>query len=111
MNRHIVVVDQPSEWADFLPEHLLLSARDYIAGKSIGTHQTLKVINLCRSYRYLGLGYYVSLPSSSRPAAASSSAINASNSGLAFRSSMSRLRVFVMKAAMSPAFTASDGTA
>ena len=66
MNRHIVVVDQPSEWADFLPEHLLLSARDYIAGKSIGTHQTLKVINLCRSYRYLGLGYYVSLLAEAR---------------------------------------------
>ncbi|HCO59092.1 MAG TPA: RimK family alpha-L-glutamate ligase [Porticoccaceae bacterium] len=66
MNRHIVVVDQPSEWSDYLPEHMLLSARDYIAGKSIATHQTFKVINLCRSYRYLGLGYYVSLLAEAR---------------------------------------------
>lgn len=66
MSRHVVVVDQPSEWSNYLPEHLLLSARDYIAGKSIGDNQTLKVINLCRSYRYLGLGYYVSLLAEAR---------------------------------------------
>ncbi len=66
MSRHVVVVDQPSEWTNYLPEHLLLSARDYIAGKAIGDNQTLKVINLCRSYRYLGLGYYVSLLAEAR---------------------------------------------
>ncbi len=66
MSRHVVVVDQPTEWQDDLPESLLLSARDYIAGQDFGTNPTVKVINLCRSYRYLGVGYYVSLLAEAR---------------------------------------------
>ena len=66
MSRHVVVVEQPAEWTDHLPENLLISARDYIAGQDFGANPTVKVINLCRSYRYLGIGYYVSLLAEAR---------------------------------------------
>lgn len=66
MSRHIVVVEQPAEWIAHLPESLLVSARDYIADQDFGANATVKVINLCRSYRYLGIGYYVSLLAEAR---------------------------------------------
>ena len=67
MSRHLVIVDQLGDWNAYLSPDLLLSARQYIAsGAGQSQHGTIKAINLSRSYRYLGVGYYVSLLAEAR---------------------------------------------
>ncbi len=62
MPEHIVIVDRAGDWKPTFPRIPLLSAKDYLARQPdpMGDH-TLRVLNLCRSYRYLSVGYYCSL--------------------------------------------------
>ena len=66
MSRHLVIVDHPSDWSEHLSPALVLGARQYIAGSHDTPRGTIKAINLSRSYRYLGVGYYVSLLAEAR---------------------------------------------
>lgn len=57
----ILVTDNPASW-DFLKSLApIVHATDYLSDE--GYHQTkaLRVINLCQSYNYQSIGYYVSL--------------------------------------------------
>ena len=66
MSQHLVVVDRVADWEGQLDPGLLVTARDYIAHRLESRSRQLKVINLCRSHRYLSTGYYVSLLAEAR---------------------------------------------
>ena len=61
MDIHLVVVESLKGWRSDYPGVRVVAARDYLAGPEYLKAKDLRVINLCRSYRYLSTGYYCSL--------------------------------------------------
>ena len=59
----IVVVSEPK---DLIEVPSAISADDYLAGRLDTTREKATVVNLCRSWRYLSKGYYVSLLADAR---------------------------------------------
>ncbi len=57
----LIVVDDPQSWPLAMDGVELLSARRYITDPHYLKLRRVKLFNLCRSYRYQSLGYYVSL--------------------------------------------------
>ena len=66
MADHLVVVDKIDAWTGDLPDLPLLSARDYLSASPGAEKKRLRIINLCKNYEYLGLGYYCSLLAEAR---------------------------------------------
>lgn len=66
MSRLVIVVEKASDWGSYYPSDNVVTARDYLREPATGEHERTQVINLCRSYRYLGTGYYVSLLAEAR---------------------------------------------
>ncbi len=67
MSRLVIVVEKPSDWGSYYPSENVVSATDYLKDATPGdSDERVQVINLCRSYRYLGVGYYVSLLAEAR---------------------------------------------
>ena len=67
MSRLVIVVEKPSDWGSYYPSENVVSATDYLKDATPGdSEDRVQVINLCRSYRYLGVGYYVSLLAEAR---------------------------------------------
>lgn len=64
--RNLMVVDQPSKWPLDIPNVEIISAKDYLSGARFQNLENARVFNLCQSYRYQSLGYYVSLLASAR---------------------------------------------
>jgi len=60
----VVVVDQNQEWFE-IPDATVLTARTYLAQPE-GNESAVRVLNLCRTGRYQGRGYYVSLLAEAR---------------------------------------------
>lgn len=60
MTRLVIVVEKASDWGSYYPSDNVVTAMDYLR-EPIGGDERTHVINLCRSYKYLGTGYYVSL--------------------------------------------------
>ncbi len=62
----ILVTDDPTAWG-FL-SHLapIVEASDYLVSDHFLQSQSIRVINLCRSYQYQTIGYYVSLLAQAR---------------------------------------------
>lgn len=58
---HIVVVESLKDWQPDYPNVQVVTARDYLSKPDYLKAKDLRVINLCRSYRYLSTGYYCSL--------------------------------------------------
>ena len=56
----VVVTDQKQKWFE-VPDATVLTARRYLAEPESGNEGTVRVLNLCRTGRYQGRGYYVSL--------------------------------------------------
>ena len=50
----LIVTDQKQEWLEF-PDAAVLTARLYLAERESG--REVRVLNLCRTVRYQGLGY------------------------------------------------------
>ena len=66
MARSVIVVDRLSDWR-WNQEGLNIQTVDaFIAEKRTPNKRPLRVINLCRRYKYLSAGYYCSLLSESR---------------------------------------------
>lgn len=57
----LIVVENPKSWEVNVPGASVVAARSYLTDPQYSNHRGLKVFNLCRSYRYQSLGYYVSL--------------------------------------------------
>ncbi|MDE1899370.1 MAG: RimK family protein [Xanthomonadaceae bacterium] len=60
MTRLVIVVEKASDWGSYYPSDNVVTALNYLR-EPIGGDERTHVINLCRSYKYLGTGYYVSL--------------------------------------------------
>ena len=62
----LIVVDDPRDWPLDIPGVAVVSARAYLTDPAYGEGRSVKTFNLCRSYRYQSLGYYVSLLAEAR---------------------------------------------
>jgi glutathione synthase/RimK-type ligase-like ATP-grasp enzyme len=62
----LIVVDNPRDWPLQIPGVAIVPARSYLSEGSYGEDHSVKVFNLCKSYRYQSLGYYVSLLAEAR---------------------------------------------
>jgi glutathione synthase/RimK-type ligase-like ATP-grasp enzyme len=62
----LIVVNNPRDWSFHIPGVEVISARSYLTEPSHSERRGVKVFNLCRSYRYQSLGYYVSLLAAAR---------------------------------------------
>lgn len=62
----LIVVNNPANWPLQTPGVLVVSARAYLTEKAYSDLEGAKVFNLCKSYRYQSLGYYVSLLAEAR---------------------------------------------
>ena len=61
MARLVIVVEKASDWSSYYPSVDVVTAMDYLREPVSTDDERTQVINLCRSYKYLGTGYYVSL--------------------------------------------------
>ncbi len=63
---HIIVVEKRSDfrWSD--PASRVMTAEEFVAEQADGRTRQRKVINLCRNYDYLSMGYYCSLLAEAR---------------------------------------------
>jgi glutathione synthase/RimK-type ligase-like ATP-grasp enzyme len=61
----LVVTDQDQKWFE-VPDATVLTARRYLAEPENGNAGRARVLNLCRTGRYQGRGYYVSLLAEAR---------------------------------------------
>jgi len=66
MSAQIVIVEQRSDWKTRYPDAIVVLAKDYVSLQEYFKLKDLRVINLCRSYRYRSLGYYCSLLAEAR---------------------------------------------
>jgi glutathione synthase/RimK-type ligase-like ATP-grasp enzyme len=66
MAEHLLLVEQQGDWKPGFPRLPVVTARDYLARGELASKRDLRVINLCRSYRYLSVGYYCSLLAEAR---------------------------------------------
>ncbi len=61
-----VVVNNPDDWQLYIPNVEIISAKSYLTNSDYSSMRHVKVVNLCRSYRYQTIGYYVSLLAQAR---------------------------------------------
>ena len=66
MSRLVIVVEKASDWGSYYPSENVVTAVDYLKQPLRDDDERVQVINLCRSYKYLGTGYYVSLLAEAR---------------------------------------------
>lgn len=64
--QHLIVVDNPKKWTLNISNVDVISAKSYLSDSEYSMMRNVKVFNLCKSYRYQSLGYYVSLLASAR---------------------------------------------
>lgn len=64
--KHLIILDNPNEWKISVPGVEVYSAREYLTKDTFRKRRNVKVYNLCKSYRYQTLGYYVSLLAAAR---------------------------------------------
>ncbi len=62
----LIVVNNPDNWPLQIPGVEVVSARAYLSDSEYSKINNAKVFNLCRSYRYMSNGYYVSLLAEAR---------------------------------------------
>src|SRR4051812_26977163 len=62
----LIVVNNTSEWEFEIPDVEVVDARTYLTKPEYGDLRGVKLFNLCRSYRYQTLGYYVTLLATAR---------------------------------------------
>jgi glutathione synthase/RimK-type ligase-like ATP-grasp enzyme len=62
----LIIVENPDNWQFNLEDVEVLTPARYISAESYQQTRGLKIINLCKSYQYQSLGYYVSLLAEAR---------------------------------------------
>ena len=62
----LLVVNNPKNWPLHIPGVAVTSARSYLTDPAFSEDRSAKVFNLCRSYSYQSIGYYVSLLAAAR---------------------------------------------
>ena len=66
MSNQIIVVESLENWSEKEPGCPVVHVDDYLTNAEYSRMKRLQVINLCRSYRYLSVGYYCSLLAEAR---------------------------------------------
>lgn len=72
MARIIVIVEKLKDWNSYYPVEQLMTPKDYLVNwdegrfEKDGNKERIKIINLCRNYKYLSHGYYCSLLAEAR---------------------------------------------
>ena len=64
--RSLIVVEFPKLWPLKIPDAQVVSARRYLTDPEFFELRHARVFNLCRSYAYQSMGYYVSLLAAAR---------------------------------------------
>src|SRR5690606_24994015 len=62
----LIVVENPDHWRSSLDDVTIITPAMYITSEMYQETKGLKIINLCKSYHYQSLGYYVSLLAEAR---------------------------------------------
>ncbi|TFH21688.1 MAG: RimK family alpha-L-glutamate ligase [Myxococcales bacterium] len=62
----LLVVENPREWTLTIPGTEIVPAREYLTDRRFVEMRRAKVFNLCRTYAYQSVGYYVSLLAAAR---------------------------------------------
>jgi glutathione synthase/RimK-type ligase-like ATP-grasp enzyme len=62
----LIVVNNPNDWPLRITGVQVVAAKNYLSDPEFSELRGAKVFNLCRSYRYQSLGYYVSLLAAAR---------------------------------------------
>ncbi|MBF0471314.1 MAG: RimK family protein [Gammaproteobacteria bacterium] len=65
MSQVIIVVERPQDWKSYYPSDQLQTVAEFLH-QGEGGERNIRVINLCRGYKYLSNGYYCSLLSEAR---------------------------------------------
>lgn len=63
---NLLVVNDVSQWHLPVGDVEIISSRDYLSPQKIPAYRSARVFNLCGSYSYQSLGYYVSLLAEAR---------------------------------------------
>ena len=72
MAKIIVIVEKLKDWNSYYPVEQLMTPQDYLVNWDETHHakrdsnERIKIINLCRNYKYLSNGYYCSLLAEAR---------------------------------------------
>ncbi|UCF36589.1 MAG: RimK family protein [Acidobacteriota bacterium] len=66
MRKTLLVVENPANWPLQITGVEVVAARSYLADERFSKMRRAFIINLCRSYRYQSVGYYVSLLAEAR---------------------------------------------
>ena len=66
MSEHLLLVERLAHWKEHFPRLPVAAAKDYLHKPTENFAPNLRVINLCRSTRYLSEGYYGSLLAEAR---------------------------------------------
>src|SRR6187402_1853354 len=61
-----IIVENPDHWKFSLSDVEVISPARYISDEVYQDAKGLKIINLCKSYQYQSIGYYVSLLAEAR---------------------------------------------
>lgn len=64
--RNLIILNNPAHWVFDIEEVEVVAARDYLTKSQYAEMKNARVFNLCRSYRYQSVGYYVSLLAAAR---------------------------------------------
>src|SRR5690242_2252592 len=62
----LIVLENPNAWPIKVKGVEVVPAKRYLLDRRYSQMRTAKVFNLCRSYRYQTVGYYVSLLAAAR---------------------------------------------
>ena len=66
MSEFLIITDKSGDWPDAPAALPVVTAKSYLTDPEWAGHKDLRVVNLCRSQRYLGVGYYCSLLAEAR---------------------------------------------
>ncbi|MBF0255997.1 MAG: RimK family protein [Gammaproteobacteria bacterium] len=66
MPEHILLVERASHWKNLVEGCPVITAAEYLTSPVWQQKRDLRIVNLCRSQRYLGEGYYCSLLAEAR---------------------------------------------
>jgi len=62
----IIVTDDLKSWSFLSELATIVNASEYLSGDDYHQSKSFRVINLCKSYNYQTIGYYVSLLAQAR---------------------------------------------
>lgn len=64
--QNVIIVDHPADWPLEIPDVQVLSGKQYLVSEDLRKMRNIRVFNMCRSYKYQTVGYYVSLLAAAR---------------------------------------------